>query len=107
MASSTMRESVARNASAKAKDFVGHYPAQQQLIRRFIATFESEDCKDSKFGKLKYKAALRQAANRHSETVWIDLDDLEKWCQQQQTEPDETIVAALGVTKTNVQQSAE
>jgi len=107
MASSASREDVSRNTTTKAREIVGHYPAQQQLIRRFITTFESDECKDSRFGKLKYKAALRQAANRHIETVWIDLDDLEQWCQRQQTEPDETIVAALGLTKTKVQQSAE
>jgi len=89
MTSNTARESVSRNAKVFAQDAVKRFPAQQELCRKFIASFESASLDhNAKHGRRKYKSLLQKVANRLLETITVDLNDFEEFCKQEIHAPD-------------------
>jgi len=78
------RESVSKNALMIARDTMKRAPLHKDIIRKFIKTFEQRTGEpDSRFGFQKYKSLLRRAVNRHIDTIFIDLSDVEEFCRQQ------------------------
>jgi len=84
MAGNSTRESVTKNALIIARDAMKRAPLHKDLIRKFIKSFEQRTgAPDGVFGFLKYKALLRKAVNRHIDTIFIDLDDVEEFCRKE------------------------
>mmetsp|Transcript_18446 Transcript_18446/g.50644 ORF Transcript_18446/g.50644 Transcript_18446/m.50644 type:complete len:796 (+) Transcript_18446:108-2495(+) len=84
MARNTTREVASKNNVMVARAAVKRYPEHKELVRRFVSTFEKKDGPpDPKFGFQKYKALLRKAVNRHIDTIFIDIDDVAEYCQQE------------------------
>jgi DNA replication licensing factor MCM7 len=78
------RDSVSKNALTKAREARARVPEHKAIIKKFIQSYEQRTGEpDARFGYLKYKAALRSAANHRIDTIHIDLDDLAAYCQQQ------------------------
>mmetsp|Transcript_6257 Transcript_6257/g.14421 ORF Transcript_6257/g.14421 Transcript_6257/m.14421 type:complete len:792 (+) Transcript_6257:81-2456(+) len=98
-----VKESIAKNSMAKARDIANRAHDHKDLIRKFIREYESEMCNDLKYGKRKYKAMLQQAVNNRLATVVIDLDDVEQFCKKEILEPD----ADMGESRGQLQQSIE
>jgi len=84
MATRGKDNAVSKNNLVWSREVVKRYPEHQEIIRKFLQTFEKrEGTADPKFGYLKYKAQLRHAVNRNQETVFLDLEDLQEYCRQQ------------------------
>jgi DNA replication licensing factor MCM7 len=84
MAGNSTRESVGKNALIIARDAVKRAPLHKEIIHKFIKTFEQRTGEpDGRFGFVKYKALLRRAVNRHIDTIWIDLQDVEEFCRRE------------------------
>jgi DNA replication licensing factor MCM7 len=108
MAANAARESVSKNNLIIAREAVKRFPALKDLCQKFIRTFEREtDRPDAKFGKRKYKALLQQAANEKLETVFVDLGDVQEFCEREIANPDQDIMETHQLTKITLQQSIE
>jgi len=108
MAANAAKESVSKNNLINAREAVKRFPALKEFCRKFIRTFEQEtDRPDAKFGKLKYKAMLQQAANEKLETVFIDLGDVREFCEREISNPDQDIMEMHQLTKITLQQAIE
>jgi len=108
MATNLTRESVQKNSLVLARESAGRFAAHKQLAQKFIKSFEKRGGEvDAKFGWRKYKGLLQQAANFHIETIFVDLNDVEEFCQKEIQSPDQQIVEALSVPKIQLQQAIE
>eukprot|EP00931_Biecheleriopsis_adriatica_P022299 TRINITY_DN1436_c0_g1_i2.p1 TRINITY_DN1436_c0_g1~~TRINITY_DN1436_c0_g1_i2.p1 ORF type:complete len:800 (+),score=213.58 TRINITY_DN1436_c0_g1_i2:75-2474(+) len=103
MAGNATRESILRNALVSARDVAKRSADHKEIIKKFIRSFESDSSDDIKFGKKKYKAMLQQAANGKLGTIFIDLNDVEAFCNREILEPD----AQLSQSPIQLQQSIE
>eukprot|EP00747_Dinoflagellata_sp_TGD_P162257 gnl/TRDRNA2_/TRDRNA2_179663_c0_seq1.p1 gnl/TRDRNA2_/TRDRNA2_179663_c0~~gnl/TRDRNA2_/TRDRNA2_179663_c0_seq1.p1 ORF type:complete len:819 (-),score=202.22 gnl/TRDRNA2_/TRDRNA2_179663_c0_seq1:246-2636(-) len=100
------RESVSKNALVTAREACGRFAEHQELIKKFLRSFEKRtETPDARFGHKKYKAMLRSAVNRHTDTIMIDLNDLNEFCLKEVQDPDMSIVQALSVNKLKLQES--
>jgi len=99
------QDSVGRNVLATSKVNTAQYPAHKMFVEKFVRMFEANQDTGGRFGRRKYKALLQQAANRHSETIHIDLDDIDRFVEKEQANPDDDIRAALGKDVVAVQES--
>jgi len=88
---SNSRESISKNATLAAREAAKRFPDHREVIKQFIQNFAELPTPgsqpDPKFGNLKYKAMLRNAVNRHLDTILIDLNDVEDYCKQQLEAP--------------------
>jgi len=68
-----------------AREAVRRFAEHKDVVRKFIQTFENRGSgtPDAKFGFFKYKSLLRSAINRHCDTIFIDLEDLEQFCKRE------------------------
>jgi len=81
---------------ATSKEGVALYPAHKMFVEKFVRAYESKDDQGGRFGRRKYKSLLQKAANRWTETIEVDLDDLEQFVEKEFPKPDDDIRAALG-----------
>lgn len=107
-AANAARENVAKNNLINAREAVKRFPALKLLCRKFVRTFEQDTVHpDPKHGKRKYKALLQKAANRQLETLFIDLNDLDQFCEREKAIPDQDIMEEVQFTKITLQQAVE
>eukprot|EP00746_Dinoflagellata_sp_MGD_P001079 gnl/MRDRNA2_/MRDRNA2_102003_c0_seq1.p1 gnl/MRDRNA2_/MRDRNA2_102003_c0~~gnl/MRDRNA2_/MRDRNA2_102003_c0_seq1.p1 ORF type:complete len:817 (-),score=178.66 gnl/MRDRNA2_/MRDRNA2_102003_c0_seq1:212-2587(-) len=89
------RDLVSRNVIQSAREGVSFYPAHKLYIEKFVRSFEGKEDLGGHFGRRKYRSLLQKAANRWTETVQIDMDDLEQFVEKEFSTPDADIQAAL------------
>jgi DNA replication licensing factor MCM7 len=99
------RDLISRNVLAASRDVAALYPAHKMYVEKFIRSFEGKEDLGGHFGRRKYRALLQKAANRWTETIQIDLDDLEQFAEKEFAKPDEDIRAALGKDAQMLQES--
>eukprot|EP00405_Crypthecodinium_cohnii_P016677 CAMPEP_0206447104 /NCGR_PEP_ID=MMETSP0324_2-20121206/16571_1 /ASSEMBLY_ACC=CAM_ASM_000836 /TAXON_ID=2866 /ORGANISM="Crypthecodinium cohnii, Strain Seligo" /LENGTH=795 /DNA_ID=CAMNT_0053915779 /DNA_START=131 /DNA_END=2518 /DNA_ORIENTATION=+ len=108
MAAPASRDTVLRNNLMFSKESVTRRALFPDLARKFIASFEKRmEPAHPVWGHRKYKAMLQEAANGTSETVLIDLNDLEEFAKQEEVEPDDEICRNRGVSKKELQEAAQ
>merc|ERR1719473_2138082 len=90
------QDSIGGNVLATSREGVKQYPAHKMFVEKFVRAFEANQDLGGRFGRRKYKSLLQKAANRWTETVQIDLDDIEKFVEKEFPTPDADIQAALG-----------
>jgi len=96
-----------KNSLVKAREAVKRYAEHKDLISKFLASYESQDLADVKHGRRKYKALLQRAANDQLETVEIDLNDVQEFCNKELLNPDSKIAEGLSVPKPQLQRSIQ
>lgn len=102
------KESVSRNALALAREAAKRWNIHKKLAKKFVAEFKSVNSVDQKYGRKKYKALLQQAANYNRETIFIDLNDVGTFLDQEKANPDPDFLEdEPGAGKANLQESIE
>mmetsp|Transcript_65249 Transcript_65249/g.155870 ORF Transcript_65249/g.155870 Transcript_65249/m.155870 type:complete len:805 (+) Transcript_65249:88-2502(+) len=83
MAANATRESVAKNALITAREACKRLPNHKTIIRQFLQKYQAAGAPmDEHYGKLKYKVMLQQVANQESDTIFIDINDLEAFAKE-------------------------
>jgi len=81
------RQGVADTHKALAVESAKRWATQKVIIERFISTFTSTtDSPDYKYGTKKYMTLLQRVANKYSATVFVELEDVDQFCQRSKYE---------------------
>mmetsp|Transcript_98138 Transcript_98138/g.210492 ORF Transcript_98138/g.210492 Transcript_98138/m.210492 type:complete len:804 (+) Transcript_98138:88-2499(+) len=88
----TSRDTVTRNSMIRAREAAQRFPENKALCKTFLSSFIQTPAQSGlplhkKYGQRKYMVLLQQAANNRLETINIDLNDVEEFCNKEMLDP--------------------